>query len=304
VWSEAELEADRRQSVDLFRDQRLKEPLEAYGEAFDEAQGTMEDLLETTLDLSQLDDEALGLLADRALQEAVRYVAAPPISVDDLKTLVESTSISPKALRGDPDLVARLVETIRAVLDRRRFPWVMEGREPTEAERHAAIVASTALIATQRVATGRRNESKTIQEELVRQTLLDQGFVEVVIARRRISMLNDGPGAGTFCKEVTLGNSRRKADLVIGLWDGRTMPLECKVSNSSINSLKRLNNDTAAKAETWRRDLGTTYIVPTVVLSGVYDLPHLLSAQADGLTLYWAHRLSDLAQWIEQTRAS
>ena len=50
------------------------------------------------------------------------------------------------------------------------------------------------------------------------------------------------------------------------------MPLECKVSNSSTNSVKRLNNDAAVKAETWRQDFGTVPIVPAAVLSGVYKL--------------------------------
>src|SRR5262245_9284655 len=38
------------------------------------------------------------------------------------------------------------------------------------------------------------------------------------------------------------------------------------------------------------------------VLSGVYKLSHLESAQASGLTIFWAHDLDALADWIEQTR--
>jgi XamI restriction endonuclease len=75
-----------------------------------------------------------------------------------------------------------------------------------------------------------------------------------------------------------------------------------KVSNSSVNSVKRLNNDAAAKAETWRQDFGSTQVVPVAVLSGVYALHNLESAQQRGLTLYWAHRLDDLTRWIDQTR--
>ena len=96
----------------------------------------------------------------------------------------------------------------------------------------------------------------------------------------------------------------RKADLVVSLWDGRIMPIECKVSNSALNSVKRLNNDAAVKASVWLADFGTTNIVPVAVLSGVYALRSLEEAQERGLTLYWAHRLSDLVQWIESTRAS
>ncbi len=262
----------------------------------------MEDLLESTVDLSELEGQALDILTNPALQEAFRYLAAPPISTDDLKTLVDRTSIAPQILRKDPDLVQNLVDTIRAVLDRRRFPWVTEGREPTEAERQAAILASSALVATQRVATSRRNESKRVQEERVRQALLTQGLTEIAIPRRDIPTLRTAPEPGQFCQEVTLGRGSRRADLVVGLWDGRTMPIECKVSNSSINSVKRLNNDAAAKAEVWRQDFGSTQIIPVAVLSGVYALRNLEDARQRGLTIYWAHRLNDLAVWIEQTR--
>jgi hypothetical protein len=92
-----------------------------------------------------------------------------------------------------------------------------------------------------------------------------------------------------------------EADLVVRLWDERVMPIECKVSNSSINSVKRLNNDAAAKAEEWIKDFGQTQVVPVAVLSGVYKLHNLENAQSRGLTIYWAHRLDDLVDWIAAT---
>jgi len=301
-WPTAQLEKDRRQAEAIFRRERLEEPLEDYGEAFDEVQGTVENLLEATVDLAQLDEQALVLLTDQALLEAFRYLAAPPISVDDLKTLVDANSIAPTTLREDRELVRSIVDTIRAVLDRRRFPWVLERREPTEAEREAAVVASSALMATQRVATKRRNESRRTQEEIVRQALGNQGFRQIKIKGREIATPRDVPQPGEFCKEVMFGHGRRQADLVVGLWDGRSMPIECKASNSALNSLKRLRNDVAAKADTWRHDFGSTLVVPAVVLSGVYDLDMLVDIQQHGVAIYWAHRLDDLVQWIEQTR--
>ena len=80
------------------------------------------------------------------------------------------------------------------------------------------------------------------------------------------------------------------------------MPLECKVSNSSTNSVKRLNNDAAVKAEVWRQDFGTVQIVPAAVLSGVYKLHNLIDAQNRGLALFWAHDLGALVDWLHQTK--
>ena len=80
------------------------------------------------------------------------------------------------------------------------------------------------------------------------------------------------------------------------------MPIECKVSNSSTNSIKRLNNDAAVKAVSWTQSLGMANVVPTAVLSGVYKLRNLIDAQAKGLTLFWAHDLAELQRWMESTR--
>ncbi len=257
-------------------------------------------MIESTVDLSRLEDQALAILTDPAKLEGFRYLAGPPVSEDDLKTLADASSIAPQVLRSNPELVARIVATIRDGIDRRRFPWVTDGREPTEAERDAAVLASAALMATRRTETSRRSEGKRIQEGRVRQALLDHGFAEVRIPGNTISTLGEAPRPGEFCREATLGT--RKADLVVGLWDRRVMPIECKVSNSSTNSIKRLNNDAAAKAEAWVGQFGTIQMVPVAMLSGVYKLRNLEQAQDRGLTLYWAHRLGDLTEWIERTR--
>lgn len=277
----------------------MEEPLEDYLEAFDEYQGYIEELLETTVDLSQLESSALDVLTDRRLLEAFRYLAAPPISEDDLKVLAEASSLASGPLRGKPEDVRRLIGVVRSVLDRRRFCWVVENREPTETERGAAVMASAALMAASRVQTNRRTLGKKQQEAFVTQALKDLGLIEV--PARDIPNVALAPAPGEFCGESTFGG--RKGDIIVRLWDHRVMPIECKVSNSSLNSVKRLNNDAAVKAVGWKRDFGLRQVVPAAVLSGVYNLHNLLEAQDRGLSVFWAHDLAPLTAWIEQTRA-
>jgi len=296
-WTAEELDKARKRAVEIFRSQRMAEPLEAYLEAFDDYQGVVEDLLETTVDLTDLESTALSVLTDAKLLEAFRYIAGPPVSADDLKIIAEAV-LSNSRLKADPEMVRRIVQVIIAGLDRRRFPWVAEGRDPTEAERSAAVLASAALMAMRKLETARRSDEKEKQEDRVETTLLQNGFVKV--ATRPVTTLALAPGAGEFCRESMLGN--RKADFIVGLWDRRTMPIECKVSNSSTNSVKRLNNDAAVKAETWRKDFGELNVVPAAVLSGVYKLHNLVDAQARGLTLFWAHDLQGLLDWVDSTR--
>ena len=155
-WTEDQLNDQRAAAQDIFRQERIQEPLEDYLEAFDELQGVVEDLLETTIDLSTLNEAAVEVLTQPALLEAFRYLSGPPISEDDLKTLSEAV-LTPSRLRNNPEMLRRVVDVVRAGLDRRRFPWVAENREPTEAERNAAVLASAALIATSRVGTARRS---------------------------------------------------------------------------------------------------------------------------------------------------
>jgi len=297
-WTAEQLASESEQAKEVFRQQRLKEPLEAYLEVFERSQGSIENLFESTVDLTKLDEAATGILTDEKLLEAFRYLAGPPISEDDLMTVAQAKSLGASRLKKDPDAVQRILIVIRIALDRRRFPWVLEEREPTDSEKLAAILASSALIATQRVGTDRRSTGKRTLEGMTEGALTGVGFAKV--STRKVHTHVDAPEAGEFCAEAEYGE--RKADFIVRLWDNRVMPIECKASNSEINSLKRVNNDAAAKAEVWRRSFGESQVVPVAVLSGVFKPAHLVRAQSRGLTLFWGHNLRPLTDWIEQTR--
>ena len=300
LWTPEEFERDRTHAIGLFRRIRLEEPLEAYLDLFDRYQGVFEELMETTVDLTDIRNNGLQVLTDDKLMEAFRYLAGPPISKDDLTTLAETASITKKRLREDDELVKRVIDLVLIALDRRRFAWVTESRDPAEHEKTAAVIASAALIATQRLGTSRRHESKRNQEKEIEDALLHVGFKKV--PTRSVQTLTQAPGLGEFCGESMFGT--RKADFLIRLWDQRVMALECKVSNSSLNSVKRLNNDAAAKAEVWRRDFGETQVVSAAVISGVFKLGRLEEAQRRGLTVFWAHSLGGMVDWVERTRRS
>jgi hypothetical protein len=298
-WNDEEFETARQEAIRVFRDRRMQEPLEQYLEAFEARRDAVENLIESTVDLTTLLDQAADLLSDGDLLTAVRYLAGPPISADDLKTLADDASLAPGRLKGDPEMARRVMEVVLAGVDRGRFPWITENREPTEAERQAAVIATAALLAQRSVMTNRANESKDEQEEAIKECLRQAGFNEA--ERRTISNMSDAPPVGSFCGESQFGS--RKADVVIRLYDGRVMPTEAKVSNSSTNSVKRLNNDAAVKARQWTQEFGTRSVVPTAVLGGVFKLHNLRSAQnQDNLTIFWAHDLDSLVAFIEQTR--
>lgn len=232
------------------------------------------------------------------MRTAFRYLAAPPVSEDDLKTLAETT-LSPAALRRDIEQARRVQTIVLHVIDPHRFPWIEERREPTEHERTQAVVASAVLLAARKVETSRRSDAKKRQEEAVRAILRDIGFT--IVAPRDILLLDSAPAPGEFCGESKFGDSR--ADLVVRLHDQRAMPVECKVSNSAVNSYKRINHEAAGKARTWVEGFGKRQTVPAAVISGVFNPANLQTAQAEGLSIIWSHRLQDLAEFVESTRS-
>ena len=293
LWTADELDQSRIRSEEHFRLGRHTEPLELYLELFDEYQGTVEEVLEQTVDLSELRAQAPGLLADERKFEVLRYFSGPPVSKDDLKVLIQAKSLAASRFKSDPELVDRLVGFIQDWHDRRRFPWVKDSWEPEEDDRKAAILATSALLAMRRLETMRRNQGKKLQEELVA-TQLRRSFDQV--DPRTVLTLSNAPKSGEFCRESLFGS--RKADFIVGLPDGRTMALECKVSNSATNSIKRLNNDAAVKAVTWRDEFGTIQVVTAAVLGGVYALRNLVDAQTKGLTVFWAHDLTAMLRWM------
>ena len=296
-WSEDVLERERLKAIEIFREERLTEPLEKYLEAFDDYAASVDRLMHESRDLRLLHDVAQEALADADLLEAIRYLAGPPVSADDLMELAE-TQLTASRLQNDEHAADRVIETVLAMLDKRRFTWVAEGRAPTSDERAAAALASASLMASQRVRTDRANAAKTNQESRVREHLTASGLTEV--PTREIWTMSDGPTPGEFCGESLVVG--RKADVVVGMHDGRVAPIECKVSNSSTNSVKRLNNDAAVKAAVWLEELGPRNVVPVAVLSGVFKTLNLVQAQARGLTIFWAHDLSPLADFVDATR--
>jgi hypothetical protein len=299
VWADDELEAERQTSIAAFRHERIGEPLERYLAYFQAAREAIETILEMTVDLVRVREMAVEILSNPDLVNAARYLASPPISVDDLET-VATTTLAPTLMKRYPLRAALLMDTILLGLDRERFPWFGEDREATEAERDTAVVSTAAMLAFRQLETWRRNEGKKSQEAQVKDFLTERcGFSEV--RPRKIENISMAPGLGQFCGEAEVG--RRKADICVRLWDGRIMPIECKVSNSATNSYKRINNDAAVKAVRWREEFGTQNVVPTAVLSGVFALANLKYAQENRLYLIWAHDLGQLGTFVEATKS-
>ena len=296
-WTAAQFETAAAEATEGFRQHRLAESRRTYLRQIDRYRREVDELFVTTDDLRDTAAMHAALLPGSERLEAIRYLTGPPISADDLR-VIAGAPLSPARLAAEPGIGERIIETVMQLLDHDRFPWIEEGRAPTIDERAAAMGATASLLAASRLQTMRRNESRVDQENAVKERLREGGLEEV--APRAVSSVRDAPGSGQFCGEALFGT--RKADIVVGLFDERVMPIECKVSNSSTNSIKRLNNDAQVKAVNWISEFGHLSTVPAAVLSGVYEVRHLVQAQDAGLTIFWTHDLDALVAFVLDTR--
>lgn len=299
-WTTQQLADDVAAAITTFRSERLDEPKERYGEYFQKFSELVAQLIDKLpAVLADPVDPALiaNFVRGRDRNKTFRYLTAPPISKDDLETLADTT-VGPVVLAKDSAAAARVRDVVKAVIDPHRFPWVAQGRLPTNEERERAILATAALAATRDVETDRRSVSKEGQEQAVKNLLGSLGMREV--PARDIPSLSSGsaPAPGEYCGESRVAGTR--ADVVARLKNGDIMLIECKVSNSAVNSYKRVVHDTGGKAAHWYNALGKASTIPCAVLGGVFARQNLEQVQNADVYLFWQHRLNDLADYVRR----
>lgn len=293
VWDSGNLEQGRRDAMSAFIAERAAEGGKGYRAALADNIAAVRQLFALTNDLHSLGSGA-ALVENPRLIEVARYLGGPPVSADDFDTLAEEKIAKRRRLSGD--LAKRAAEVVEAWIDRDRFPWLFEvpPRDPTGVEREVAIRWTAGLMTVQQVQTKRRSDSAKRQQEVVRQLLVNLGFIGV--PARDINGLRD-LGPGEFCEGESLV-AGSKCDIPIGLRDGRLLFTECKVSNSATNSVKRLNREVGEKAGRWRGVFGEQ-AVTAAVLAGVYKLKNLQDAQGAGIVLFWEHDLGPMAEFLQ-----
>lgn len=308
-WSERELYRDASEAKRRFVKERrasLRREQKAYARWTDEYASTARDLLGASSDLRGLTGD---VLEDRELLNLARYLAIPPISIDDLDTLTDScfglwlnqaTDRGARPTKSEFNAAARL---IAARLDQRRAPWLARGGSPRKTEREAYVAGVASLPATSRLTTTRRSERSKRQEDLTRAAVAAAGYRSVKppgTLRNPVSDMASGtysersrPLAGTNMDvPVRLRKTHATGQLFLAI--------ECKVSNSSLNSRKRLL-EVNSKRERWDSS-GLPHRFRTgAVLAGVFDVARLIEVQNSGILIFWEHRLEDLTAFLSAT---
>lgn len=312
------IQDDCREARAEFRSRRLLDPLKDYNSVYPEAVEAATRVIDAldrllvgpgigragqTMDLfgevHGADAELLSAIVGHKLQcQALRALAAPPISEDDLDTLLDAR-VNKTAVRKHQVLADEIGRLLLAALDPHRFPWVLQRRAPTESERHTAIMSTAVLISMNTVYTRRRSDERDQLEGRLEQLLIDKGYTRAPAPRGGIADVGMLPPRGVFMRQCKLG--KHNADLVVMLWDGRLLAVECKASNSTVNGEKRLNKEVVADAGDWYEQFGRSNLV-AAALRGVFKPGKVMEAQAQGVYLFWWHRIDALADFLDRAR--
>jgi hypothetical protein len=301
VWTDHELTDQARVALGEFVDRRLAEPGGRYLTHIEARRRAIVRLFKALngIDPNNPDPQIVrALLLDDDLFDALRYVAGPPVSKDDLGVLVtrDIKGFSKTSLRTNDELPGQVLQLICRLADPYRFPWVAVRRPARSHELRTAIASTMTLHAAQTLATERRGYGKLVEKRLDTR-LIELGFTKAKApTKAKISAPMHYPKYPQFYGECTVHG--RKVDLFIALPDGRMIAVEAKDSSSGLNSVKRILNDTAAKARHFTSAAGKN-IVTVALLSGVFKVESLMQAQESGLYLVWSHDLDGFVEWIK-----
>lgn len=279
--------------------ERLGEGADRYQPVLAQCTEAVRELFRATSNLRDLRSGS-AFAVSPSLMTPARYLGGPPVSEDDLNVLAGSSVAKRKRL--DTRLAEIAASVIEEALDKDRFPWIFAEptREPSTSELEVAIRWTAGLWAAQAVQTQRRGESAQRQEMEVARVLDDVGFQRVQVNEIDFTARNMAPGQ--YCRETRVLGA--KCDIPVMLHDSRLLLIECKVSNSSLNSIKRLIRETGGKAGGWRSGFGNRAIT-AAVLSGVFKLVHLQQAQDEfHIAVFWERDLTALASFLEAVKGS
>jgi hypothetical protein len=288
-YTDQELETERLTAIEIFIKERHHAGDTEYRETHARNRSLVQRLLSATDNLLCLDGRVIA--DDPILLRPASFLASLPVSEDDLDTLVGHSIAKRRTL--PVELAQAACQILETMVDPIRFPWVRERRAPSTPELDKAVDWTAGILTVEQLRTDRRTESAQRQQNAVIKLLTDIGWVERQLAR--IDFVDDLP-RGCFCRETQVADS--KCDVPVRLGDGRILLLECKVSNSSTNSVKRLIRETCGKAANWRRAFGKQAITGAV-LAGVFKLVNLKQAQNDyGLVIFSEHDLTRLRDFM------
>lgn len=160
------------------------------------------------------------------------------------------------------------------------------------------LLGAAYLMARQDYETVRRNKLARCQEADACKVLDDLGFIKadsVFIAELGAVAEKEYLLTTRF---ATADGSSHEVDVAVGLAKKRILALECKVSNDSTNSVKRIN-DVMKKSEAWRCQWGQ-FVTTGALLQGVIKETDITRMLQEEIVVFWSHDLDEFKNWVRK----
>lgn len=305
--------ADTLASVDQFNQWFIKFAPKAYRDTRKQTIAHVEHGFTQTEDLTKID--AATIRANPSILPMLRMVTCPPLARDRLVGLSNSSKNFVGSLEEGkipPRLSQQLLQDhlnnvstiISAMLDVDIFPWIGEGRQPTQEERYrsSTIIADRLCGAVAEPIV--RNAQEKRQLALLEQHLVEKKYK--LKPQPQSELLQDmEPGTFTFRHNVLVRSGKSKArgkavkipvDAVIQP-HGVELPhlpllIEAKSAGDFTNVNKRRKEE-AAKMNQLKATFGK-HVSFVLLLCGYFDAAYLGYEAAEGIDWIWEHRIEDI----------
>ena len=228
-----------------------------------------------------------------------RHFMAPPTSQDQFKLLCDGWSKSTE--NNDRPLTPEKAEEASCVFKEWCDPaigrWLSSGRKPSRAEVRAVLLRIAPLIASQDLATWKRNQLANRQEQEVVDLLVEKGWTKLpssLIDTRAAIPAKSFMHKARFATSTT---TPQEVDVACGLKDTYVAAMECKVTNDETNSVKRVN-DIIKKATAWQEQWGR-FVVTAALLQGVVAPKDVQRLEDGRIKVFWSHDLDAFGDWLD-----
>lgn len=293
-WSE-----DIRRSVQQYNDWFTAEAPRFWSEARDRAGEAVANLMYQTADLRALKPECLVEPSD--LLTVLRACTAPPLAKERLATLADVRLSTINRLHNGVGLprswnrheIQRLMTHIDQMLDPVVFPWVTEGRAPTELERDEALLVVGDRTGMTFYNPLVRNAQEARQVELIRDYLHRNGYTEIssgsgISMPDRTFQIHRGVPYKNESGEVV----GLPVDCVANPGDGRAVALIEMKSAGDFTNVNKRRKEEASKAEGVRKEHGDAAVF-LLQLFGYFNHGYCSYEANAGIDWAWDHRLRD-----------
>ena len=299
---------DTRQSVDFYNKWFLRFAPKAFRETRIKVTAEVEQAILNSNDLRDLSPRLL--LSSPGVIRTLRMACCPPIAVDRLVGLAESSSTFVKTLEKDrlpgrlPKAecqrhLSRICKVIQKLLDRDLFTWLDKGKHATIGERRRASTVVADRLTGADANPIIRNAQEKRQLAAIAKHLKVKGY-----HRQPHPQANDlrsmTPGTYTFHHNVATGSEQHRVNVSVDAVvqphelrpDRLPILIEAKSAGDYTNTNKRRKEE-AKKIAQLKNTFGDD-VCYIVFLCGYFDAGYLGYEAQDGIDWVWEHRISDL----------